>query len=261
LEKNFVHHTNEKIDESIEILKKNGLKVSSLAGGLMKCLPPSENPEPTEKTSVYRNWKNNFSLFPRMLELAEKYETRYIRCFGFHGPWNVPPVNQWKDWNIYQEWTETLNNFKEQARKKGKMLICENEGGLDKSLEHIGYLGKNHADDGFGMIYDMANVANKYGLNGVLNQEKLRELSPYIQFIHAKGSKRSLFGKYHTTLVNAKGDICNWPEVVAFFKDMKPEAWKTTPPDPLFLSIETHAGPRKRWEKSSTSLKNLQNLL
>lgn len=243
-----------------DIIKDCGLKVSMLAGPLLKCPPPSVKPEPTEPMNYSENWKYNFSLIDRALELADFFDTKYIRCFGFNGKFNVPPVDEWSDYQVYKEWSEIQSKMAAQAAERGKMLACENEGGLVKVLDQMEFIGKNHCGPGFGMLYDTANVANKDGEKGILTEEWLPRFTPYIQYVHAKGCKENLIGGRHTCLVNEKGDICRWPRLVEYFRDMKASDFIAPAPEPLFLSIETHMGKKNIWENSTKSLKNLQDL-
>ena len=244
-----------------DILNDCGLKVSSLAGPFLKCLPPSVNPEPKNAADYSENWKYNYSLFDRAMELADFFDTRYIRCFGYNGKFDVPPISEWENFQVYKEWAEAIDKFGGKAAEKGKMLICENEGGLVKHLEQMEYVGKTHCGPGFGMLYDTANVANKDGKDGILSEEWLPKFAPCIQYVHAKGCRQNLLGGRSAWFVNGKDDICRWPRLVEYYKEMEPADFIAPAPDPLFLSIETHMGKKKRWENSDKSLKNLQELL
>ncbi|MHC1592218.1 MAG: sugar phosphate isomerase/epimerase family protein [Candidatus Helarchaeales archaeon] len=249
------------IEGAKEVLNECGLKVSALAGPLLKVLPPSLNPEPKEEFNYSENWKYNISLFDRALELAKLFDTKYIRIFGFNGEFHVPPVEQWNNFDIYLEWKNIVDDLAKKAANENKMLICENEGGLVKVLEQMVFIGKKHCGPGFGMLYDTANVANKMGMKGILTEEWLEKFAPCIQYVHAKGCKKSPSGSIMTCLVNDDGDICRWPRLVNYFKSMSPDDFIAPAPEPLFLSIETHMGKENQWENSTASLKNLQALV
>ncbi|MHA1999519.1 MAG: sugar phosphate isomerase/epimerase family protein, partial [Promethearchaeota archaeon] len=201
------------LGDAKDVMDECGLKVSSLAGPLLKVTPPSINPEPKEEMNYSSNWKYNYSLFDRALDVAEMLDTTYIRCFGFNGKFEVPPTSKWNEFPVYKEWSDIVEKFSKKAADKGKMLVCENEGGLVKVLDQMEFVGKNHCGPGFGMLYDTANVANKDGKYGILTEEWLPRFAPYIQFVHAKGCKETPFGARHTCLVNDKGDICRWPRL------------------------------------------------
>ncbi|MBD3185572.1 transposase, partial [Candidatus Bathyarchaeota archaeon] len=249
------------VGDAKDILDDAGLKVASLAGPLLKVIPPSIASKPLEPTNYSKNWKYNYSLFNRALELASTFKTRYIRCFGYNGSFNVPPVEQWDSFKVYQDWAEVVDRFASQAAEQGKMLICENEGGLNKHLHQMEFIGKRHCGPGFGLLYDTANVAIKDGESGILTESWLPKIAPCIQYVHAKGCQEKNLGGRTTCLVNGKKDICRWPRLVEYFSAMEPGDFIDPPPKPLFLSIETHMGKKNRWENSTASLKNLQALL
>jgi sugar phosphate isomerase/epimerase len=243
-----------------DILKTYDLKVSSISGGLLKCLPPSINPNPGDSKSISRNWKYNYSLIEPAIKTAQELNAPYIRCFGFHGAFKVPPVTEWDNWQVYREWREKITEIKTKAAAVGKTFICENEGGLNKSLEHIDRIGADNCGPGFGMLYDMANVANKYGKKGVLTEEWLTRVGKYVQFVHAKGCRQLLFSRF-TSIINGPGDILRWPRVVEYFRNLPASAFAVPAPNPLFFSVETHMGGKNRWQKSAASLKNLIKLI
>ncbi len=257
---NVVEIDDRTVKDSKDIIDECGLKVSSIASPLLKVLPPSVNPEPKETSNYSTNWKYNFSLIDRAIEVAEIYDAPYIRCFGFRGKWDVKDVDEWDDWQIYQEWQDALNEMKQKAAAKGKTLICENEGGINQGLDQMLRIGKDNCGSGFGLLYDTANVANKFGKFGILTDEWLRKLGKYIQYFHAKGCKMTESGT-QTAIVNEDEDFCRWPQIVDYFKDMDKEEFVEPSPDPLFMSIETHMGDENMWDKSAKSLENLMDLV
>lgn len=234
-----------------DILHKFNLKVASISGGLLKAPPPSLG----SKSSL-----NDPKLVDHLIEVAKFLDAPYIRCFGFHGKWPVPPVNEWDSWPIYTEWKTKIADMKSKAAPLGKCFICENEGGLDKSLENMERIGKDNVGPGFGILYDMANVANRYGMQGILTDEWLGRIAKYIKFVHAKGCAQTWLFR-HTDLINGPKDICRWPQVVSYLAKMKPSDFVGPTPDPLIFSVETHMGPKNRWNNSVASLQNLLQLI
>jgi sugar phosphate isomerase/epimerase len=257
---NVIEMNDDFFRDSSDIIKDCGLKVSCIAGPLLKCIPPTGNPNPGDKRDYTNNWKYNFEKIDRAVELAEKYDAKYIRVFGFQGKWPVKGVDDWADWSIYKEWTDAINMMKKKAAAKNKILVCENESGICSSLEQIARLGKDHCDDQFGILFDTANAINTWGKFGILEDECLDILGKYIKYIHAKGCKFTDKGT-QTCLVNEPDCACRWPEIVAYFKNMSSSDFIGAGPDPLFMSIETHMDKKKKWENSAQSLKNLQALL
>jgi len=243
-----------------DLLKQYDLKVSSISGGLLKCIPPSINPNPKNDKSISNNWNYNYSLIDNALNLAKELDAPFIRCFGFHGKWQIQPTDTWDSWPVYQEWSEKIEELKIKASSLNKTFVCENEGGLDQSMENIERIGKDHCGPGFGILYDMANVANKFGKKGILNDEWLSRIAKYIKFVHAKGCAQTFWSR-HTTFINAPKDICNWPAVVKHFRNMKTTDFVGPAPNPLFLSVETHMSGKNAWNNSVQSLQNLIQLL
>lgn len=184
----------------------------------------------------------------------KEFQAPYIRCFGFHGKFKIAPITQWDSMAVYQEWRSKIEEMKQKASAANISFICENEGGLNRSFEQMEKIGQDLCSPGFGLLYDMANVANRFGKNGVLNAEWLARLTKYILYIHAKGCYQGLFNR-HTIIINGEKDICNWPEVIRYLKAMEPESWAFSNSNPLFISIETHMGPKDRWANSVSHCK------
>ena len=261
LDGNILTIDDNKLGQVKDILNETDTKASCIAGGLLKCVPPSEKPNPGNEKSVGNNWKYNYSLIDRAIEVAKYLDCPYIRCFGYKGKFSVPETSKWSNWQIYKDWTNIFIEMKQKCTKTKKMLVCENEGGLNRSLDHIEKIGKDNCDEAFGMLYDMANVANKYHEEGVLTEQWLNRIAKYFQYVHAKGTRKRFWFIYHTSYINGKGDICRWPQVVKHMRDMKAKDFVSPAPNPLFLSIETHFGSRPRWKYSVQNLKNLKELL
>jgi sugar phosphate isomerase/epimerase len=258
---NIIEISDEFVGDSLDIIKDAGLKVSCLATPLLKCLPPSVNPQPKNKTDYTENWAYNFSKIDRAIELAKKYQCKYIRVFGFQGKWPIREIKDWNTWEIYKEWQTALNQMKAKVAAHEMILVCENESGLVASLEQIEKVGHENCDNNFGMLFDTANVAIHYGQNGVLTDEWLRRLGKYIKYIHAKGCIQ--YGtEYQAAPVNTEGCIIRWPAILKYFRELPTSAYaKTgTAPNPLFVSVETHMGKENKWANTDRSLKNLQQL-
>lgn len=244
-----------------DILGEYNLKVSCIAGGSLKCTPPSVDPDPTDRKSTSRNWKYNYELIDRAFEVAEMLDAPYVRCFAYRGRWDVKPISEWDNWGIFQDWKKIVDKSVKKAIANNKMLICENDAGFNKSLEQVEEIGRRFTGEGFGMLFDMANTANKFGEDGILTDEWLDKIAKYFQYIHAKGSKKFLWFR-GTTYVNGKYDITRWPAVLDYLSAMKTDDFVQPAPDPLFLSIETHmGGGKRRWKKSVRTLKNLIELV
>lgn len=254
------------LEDAKDILNDCGLKVSSIAGPLLKCTPPSANPDPKEQTDYSKNWKYNYSKFEHILDTADFFDAPYIRVFAYRGenddeyPWNIPPIDQWDSWQIYKDWSETVSEFKETAAERGIMLVCENDSGFNRSLGQILKIGAEHTGEGFGMLFDTGNIA-LHERPGILTDEALDKVGKYVQYVHAKGVKEDSNGNRRITIVNSPDGIARWPDIVRHFRTMSADNFIAPPPDPLFLSIETHMGKENIWENSAQSLKNLMDLV
>jgi sugar phosphate isomerase/epimerase len=257
---NIIEIDDQTADDALDILNDCGLKVSALATPLLKCLPPTINPEPKKSTNYTENWQYNYSKIDRAIALAEKFNCKYIRVFAYEGDWAIPPVSEWDNWSIYQEWREAIKRLSQKTNPNNKILICENDSGFNHTLEQIEKIGKDNSTANFGMLFDTNNVVRASGRSGILTDEWIKKISPFIKYIHAKGSIQS--GEHFpASPVNAEGDITEWPRLINRFKEMAPSNFIGGAPEPLFFSIETHMGKENTWENSANSLKNLQNIL
>ncbi|MHA1821019.1 MAG: sugar phosphate isomerase/epimerase family protein, partial [Promethearchaeota archaeon] len=263
---NIIEVDDQTLEDARDIIQDAGLKVSSIASPLLKCIPPSVNPEPKNPTNYTKNWKYNYSKFEHILEIADFFKAKYIRVFAYEGlndkdfPWQVPPIEEWDSWQVYKDWSDIIRKFKQKAYERGHILVCENDSGFNKTFEQVEKIGRDHSDKSFGMLLDTGNAAihsEKY----VLNDEWFERLMPYIKYIHAKGVKYDGDHKRVACPVNDPDDICLWPEVIQKLRNYERSNFVGGPLSELILSIETHMGKKNRWENSTKSLRNLKELI
>ena len=241
-----------------DIIQTHGLKVSCIGSRILKWKSLYNlDPDSPKYQKLYTDREAEIK---RGIHVAQELDAPYIRCFGLKGHWPIPPFEEWSNWPVYQEWQRFIQLATSQAQAVQKMFICENCSGFNQSLPQIEKIAQDNVGPAFGMLFDTANVSNKFGEDGLLTQDWLKRLSRFIQYIHAKGSKKTLWW-YSTTYVNGKGDLIPWSRILDHFAAMKAEDFVAHAPTPLFFSIETHMGKRNAWENSAICLKNLQELI
>ena len=233
-----------------DILDDAGLKVSALASPFLKCPPPGyDNPK---KMSYSENFAYNLSKFDRLMELADHFNTKHIRIFGFHIPDEImKPIEEWDTWDVYNSWVHSVKELSERAKPRNKYLIAETECGLvfDTASAIKIFKAVNHSN--FSILYDYANVTRTVGPSGILDENMTKELSKITWYNHVKDTKFSDKGHYQCVL--GTGDL-NWQDFIRWMN-------KHSPFPELFWSVETHAGKGDEWNKSVRTTEKLIEFL
>jgi sugar phosphate isomerase/epimerase len=247
---NVAEMTDQFAADAKDILDDAGLKVSALASPFFKCPPPLyDNPK---KLSYSNNFNYNLSKFSRLLDLADHFETKHIRIFGFQIPEEImKPINDWDSWDVYNSWINAVKELSEKAKARGKYLIAETECGLvfnTQSAVKI-FNAVNHPN--FSILYDYANVTRTMGPSAVLDEEMTKEVSKITWYNHVKDTKFSDQGHYQCVL--GTGDL-NWQDFIRWMIQHSPY-------EDLFWSVETHAGKGDEWNKSVKTTEKLIEIL
>jgi sugar phosphate isomerase/epimerase len=258
---NIVEIDDTVVGDAKDILESNGLKVASLGGPLLKCNPPTLNPNPKSEANYTTNWEYNMSKIDRLLDLAKIFDCKHIRIFGYQGKFETPPVKDWDTWSIWHEWLDATKTLKQKLHNTQKMLIAENDSGLLTSLDEIVKVAESVTSPELGLLLDPGNIAKIYGSQGIISPKWLAQYGPYVQYIHAKDVHEPSPGKFEYTVPNAPDGMCGWKQIIDWFKMADPSIFKYSAPDPLFISIETHMGKQNTWENSKKSMENLKKLI
>lgn len=162
--KNVAEFTLDEAKEIMLYLKENEIRVSAIGS-------------PIGKIMITEEFEPHFETFKRVVELANVFETPYIRMFSFFIPKGENPA-------YYRD--EVLRRLKymvDYAKSHQVILLHENEKDIyadvaDRCLE----LFKNLYGDHFKCTFDFANFVQ-------CGQDTLKAyelLKPYIEYIHIK---------------------------------------------------------------------------
>jgi len=155
-------------DEEIELLKKNmdkfNIKVSSVGS-------------PIGKVELSDDFGPHFELFKRVVAIAKKLETRYIRIFSF--------FHKGDEWTA-DERDEVISRLKQMikyAKENNIVLLHENEKDIyGDTIERCKELMDILYCDNFKAVFDPANF-----IQCGQNTKKAYEImNPYIEYMHIK---------------------------------------------------------------------------
>ena len=231
---NVAEMSDQLANDANDIIRDSGLKVSALAAPFLKCPPPGHD-NPNKKT-YSDNYEYNLSKFDRLLDLADLFDAKHIRLFGFHVPNDIMrPIEEWDNWDVFNLWVNSVKELSEKAKKRNKFLIAETECGIVYNTHSAikVFNAVNHPN--FSILYDYANVTLTMGRVGLLNEDMAKQVANISWYNHVKDTKFSEsheHGGYQCVL--GTGDL-NWQEFISWMI-------KHTKYDELFWSVETHAG-------------------
>jgi sugar phosphate isomerase/epimerase len=120
--KNIALFTDEELNRMKKYLDKKNMGVSVIASPLFKCVLPSSKFSTNKSASLSRNPNYNMSYFDRVMEIADFFNTPYVRIFNF-----LKPLFGLKKEEAWREMINLIKPFAEKAEKKKKILVLENE--------------------------------------------------------------------------------------------------------------------------------------
>ena len=203
--KNISELSDAEVDELVAKMKYYGTAVSSVGS-------------PIGKISICDPFDSHFALFKRVVDIAKRLGTKYIRIFSFY----IPNTAKYED--CRGEALERLSAMKEYAVKSGVILLHENEKGIygdnaPRCLE----IAKQLCGDNFSLVFDPANFVQC----GVDTKEAFGLLKNYVSYVHIKDAAKD------GTVVPAGQGIGN---VEYILKQLKYGGYNG------FLSLEPHLG-------------------
>jgi sugar phosphate isomerase/epimerase len=162
--KNIADYTIEEAKAVKNYLKENGIKVSALGS-------------PIGKIKITEEFEPHFETFKRVVELANIFETPYIRMFSFYIPNGEEP-------SIYREEVfKRLRCFLDYAKLHKVILLHENEKGIyGDTAVRCQELFREFYGGHFKCTFDFANFVQCR--QDTLEAFKL--LKPYVEYIHIK---------------------------------------------------------------------------
>jgi len=150
--KNIALFTDGELNRLKEALDKRDMKVAVVTGPIGKCLLPSAKFVKEKKKSVMRNPDYNVSLFDRIVEISDFFNTPYIRIFSF---FRFGAKDKKKAW---REMIDLLYPLAKKAEKKGKILLMENDFGMQVySLNNTKQFFVDINSEAFKLVLDPGN--------------------------------------------------------------------------------------------------------
>ena len=212
--KNIADLTDEELEELLAVMKKYDVKVSSIGS-------------PIGKIFITEDFEPHFEKFKRVVEIAKRLDTKYIRMFSFYIPENEP-------YEIYfNEVVARLTRLRDYAKEKDVILLHENEKGIyGDTAEHCVELFEKLFSDHFKAVFDPANFVQC----GEDTRTAFGQLESYIAYMHIKDSKAD-----GTIVPAGKG----MGQIEYILSELKQKGYEG------FLSLEPHLG-------SFSGLENLE---
>lgn len=165
--KNISTLDDKEITELKELMISYGISASSIGS-------------PIGKIKLSEDFENHFELFKRVIDIAKKLETKYIRMFSFY--------NDAKEWSTddKKEVISRLRKMISYAKSNGIILLHENEKDIYGDVtERLKMLFDELGNENFKAVFDPANFV-QCGVNTIKAFEVLRS---HIEYLHIKDSK------------------------------------------------------------------------
>jgi sugar phosphate isomerase/epimerase len=160
---------------------------------------------PIGKVPLDEPFQEHLRRFDRALELADRFETTFVRLFSFYPPASCPrPV----DWGPCR--SEVIRRMRQLARRAGDagvVLLLENEKGVygETLARCIDLLGS--VDDVcFRAAFDPANFIQA---GEVPYPDAYEALRPWLTYIHVKDAR------WDGTVTAAGEGFARWPELLS----------------------------------------------
>lgn len=164
--KNISHLTDEEVATLKADMQQYGIKVSSIGS-------------PIGKIKLTDPFEEHFEKFKRVVEIAQKLDTKYIRMFSFY---HESGSSDWTD----EERSEVLSRLKKMvayAAEQDVILLHENEKDIyGDTADRCEDLMKELYGDHFKAVFDPANFVQT-GENTIYALEKLQR---YVEYVHVK---------------------------------------------------------------------------
>ena len=136
---------------------------------------------PIGKIGITDDFAPHFESYKHIVELAQLFETPYIRMFSFYLPDNANPGD-------YKEQVfERMGKMADYAKQENVTLLHENEKGIYGAMAaECALLQKEFYGENFKAIFDFANFIQC----NQDTQQAYEMLAPYIAYIHVKDAMR-----------------------------------------------------------------------
>lgn len=210
--KNIADLTDEDVTKLKEKMDKEGIKVSSIGS-------------PIGKIKITDEFQPHLDKLARVIEIAKKLETRYIRVFSYYID-KGDDLEKWHDEVIFR-----MKKMAELAEKEGVILLHENEKDIWGELpERCDRIIREVNSPALRAVFDPANFIQA-GAKPYPNAYNI--MKPHIEYMHIKDALEN------GHVVPAGFGIGGIESILA---DLKSSGWTG------FLSLEPHLGAFKGLE-------------
>lgn len=165
--RNIANLTEEELEQLQAEMENYKLRVSSIGS-------------PIGKIYITEEFEPHFQKFKRVVEIAKKLGTKYIRIFSFY----IPEQEEYEKY--YDEVIARLTKMSSYAKEQDVVLLHENEKGIyGDTAKHCAELFEKLYSENFKAVFDPANFV-QCGENA---KAAFRMLEPYIEYMHIKDAE------------------------------------------------------------------------
>lgn len=249
--KNIINFNDNQLDQLIEVLEKNNMGVSNIAGPLFKCVTPWSNKHDSNSNSFGKNIEKSRENLERAIEITKRLDATRTRVFGYLHPISFlsllfspdfPEVSE-KQWQML---VDDITAFVDMAKQEKITVVIENEAlALVNTWETTIRILEDIDDPYFKLLLDPGNY---YFAGETHSPEKYTSIKDRVGHHHIKDGTKTL-GIKHFTVVG-KGNL----DYESYFN-----AWKATNYTG-FYSLETHVLTNKK-KVSYKSLDNMKDMV
>jgi len=241
--KNIALFTDEELERMKKYLDKKNMKVSVISSPFGKCVLPSSLWATNKTASMSRNPNYNMSFFDRIVEIADFFDTPYIRFFNFL-KMGFPTEKKWR------EMINLLKPYAQKAEKRKKILLLENESVAfsDTIANTVRFLNEMNSP----AVKLNLDPGNFYSVNQPTDPDayELFYERDWVYHMHIKDARNRLLNLHSLFDVVGTGKI-NYKILIQQAIDHGYGG---------YFSLETHS-PSNLMQKTVTSLRYLKDLM
>ncbi|HME54382.1 MAG TPA: sugar phosphate isomerase/epimerase family protein [Candidatus Lokiarchaeia archaeon] len=231
------------LDELKNILRENGLSVSSISGGLLK-VPwwgPDDEPELMKDGTPVKEYQMRMA--DNCIAAAVELGAPFIRAFGFSKIAFIPD-EAWGDW------VQGVKDITAKAEAHDKTIIIENEAGCTVStIESIQKAFSAVHSDHCKLLLDPGNL---FAAGDVFTDEVFDIVKDITAYVHVKDAVVQSQEPYKTAwCITGDGEV-GWPDIIKRFIENGYDS---------YWSIETHMGKKDGWDNTVRNLRALKIML
>lgn len=238
----------EEEDRVLALMKQYGIKAASIQTQIGKVIPPGM-PGAKKDKNMHHDYEYNISKIERAIELAVKFNAKYIICYSFMNKKAHNPEELEKNWQLM---FKTYEDFLPKLKAANKTMCIECDGGqfigtVDEHLRMYEHFDSPHISANF----DMANM---YEVQ-TFERKDFERMHKWVPYFHCKDRKinksilRFILGGSMPAIFGT-GSI-PWKRTISWFNEKKFDG---------FYSIEPHLH-KNHFEGGRKCVKNLQNIL